>query len=108
VTTEPTNAATARLAYLTGEATGPLADAWRERDLDELAGLLADPSVWTAPPDGLEARVVDAITAEAAATRRSSALAAVRESSSPTARATVAGGSGSGPADRPSTTPPSP
>lgn len=49
-----------------GESAGPL-DARLQRDLDGLARLLADPSVWSAPPDDLEARVVDAITAEAAA-----------------------------------------
>jgi len=54
----------ARIAHLAGDSSDALDDGDRRR-LDDLAGLLADPSVWATPPDDLEDRVVAAISAEA-------------------------------------------
>jgi hypothetical protein len=54
-----------RVAYLAGEAEADVDDVTRA-DLDELRGLLADPSVWAEPGPGLEDAIVAAITAEAA------------------------------------------
>jgi hypothetical protein len=52
-----------RIGYLAGETTGAL-DAGEQAELDELRALLADPSVWVAPPAALEDSVVAAIAAE--------------------------------------------
>ncbi len=56
-----------RVAYLAGEDGTDVDDASRD-DLDDLRGLLADPSTWAMPGPGLEDAVVAAIVAEAAAT----------------------------------------
>lgn len=54
-----------RIAHLMGEPAGSLDDADRAA-LDDLRDLLADPSVWAAPDEGLEERVVSSISDEAA------------------------------------------
>jgi len=60
------NADDARIAHLMGQPSDALDDGERD-ELDGLADLLADPSVWAMPPDDLEGRVVQAVSTEAAA-----------------------------------------
>jgi anti-sigma-K factor RskA len=55
-----------RIAYLAGEAAGPLT-AHERSELDELRGLLSAPATWEQPDPGLEDRVVTAIADEAQA-----------------------------------------
>ncbi|MGI9023517.1 MAG: anti-sigma factor [Acidimicrobiales bacterium] len=59
------NSDDARIGHLMGEPSDALDNQQRE-ELDDLSGLLADPSVWAVPPEELEERVVDAIAQEAA------------------------------------------
>lgn len=58
-----------RIAHLMGEPAGDLDEADRAA-LDDLRGLLADPTVWASPSDDLEGRVVAAIAEEAGAAAR--------------------------------------
>ena len=57
----------ARIDYLAGEANVEL-DAAEQAELDELRALLADPTLWSEPPAGLEDSVVALIGAQARAT----------------------------------------
>jgi hypothetical protein len=52
------------VAYLAGDGGGPLSPE-EIADLDELRAVLADTSLWSEPPAGLEDQVIAAITAEA-------------------------------------------
>ena len=61
-----------RSAAAAGSAPAELADADRA-ELDELRALLADPTLWSEPPAGLEDSVVALIAAEAAAGRSTDA-----------------------------------
>ncbi len=58
----------ARISYLSGEEDVQL-DAADQAELDELRGLLADPTLWAEPPAELEDSVVGLIAAESAGSR---------------------------------------
>jgi hypothetical protein len=71
-----------RIAYLAGDGIGDDVDESERAALDDLRSLLADPSVWEEPPEGLEASVVAAVTETSqvparAATRRSTSWPAL-------------------------------
>ncbi len=53
-----------RIAYLAGEDIGSLDD-FDQAELDDLKALLADPSLWAEPSEGLENSIVAAIGADA-------------------------------------------
>ena len=55
-----------RVAYLAGEEGSDIDEVTRA-DLDELRALLGDETLWATPPAALEADIVAAIAAEAAA-----------------------------------------
>jgi anti-sigma-K factor RskA len=54
-----------RTAYLAGDDAGDALDEAARAELDDVRALLADPSLWAEPPEGLEASVVAAVAAEA-------------------------------------------